>query len=439
MKKNNNLRILHVSALPVWSMDGKGGMPSLRETLKGHVAAGHVIELVLPKYDPFSDDDKPLFIPEGQNLSVHFAPCRWLPLLKKLRVQARRLGKQDSVPYVLRWLLNMLMLLGLACSLGRKALNVRREGFLPQLVYAHNQYAALPGFLLGNWWRVPNVTRLYGTFLADLMKKPFVSLRYPTAAAGYLVPSSLLICANDGTRGDEVACKFNIPDHRFRFWQNGVEPPSQLPEDTRKDLVERFGSKLRLESKWAVSCSRLSYWKRIDRMFRALVECREEGVDCQLVIAGDGPEKESLLALTEQLGLIDSVVWLGAVAHDDIWALMNNADVFMITNDVTNRCNPLYEAAWAGLPVVSVIDPSTGDLLHHRENALLADKGDTQALGQCLAEVCRDNALREKLGQAQKKLSSTFWTWEEMIAEVKDLETLVSETCSAEGDSQRVD
>jgi len=30
------MRILEISALPVWSMDGKGGMPSLRETLRGH-------------------------------------------------------------------------------------------------------------------------------------------------------------------------------------------------------------------------------------------------------------------------------------------------------------------------------------------------------------------------------------------------------------------
>lgn len=159
-----------------------------------------------------------------------------------------------------------------------------------------------------------------------------------------------------------------------------------------------------------------------------------EGVDCQLVVAGDGPEKESLMALTKQLGLDDSVVWLGPVAHDDIWALMNNADAFMLTNDVTNRCNPLYEAAWAGLPVISVQDPSTGDLLQHGENALLADKEDTQALGKCLVEVCRDDTLRKKLGQAQKALSATFWTWEErMKAEVKELEALVSPACPAGG------
>ncbi|MBW2184950.1 MAG: glycosyltransferase family 4 protein [Deltaproteobacteria bacterium] len=419
------MKILQISALPVWSMDGKGGMPSLRETLKGHIAAGHEIELVLPQYDPFSDDTKFLFVPEGQGFKLHFARCRWLPLFKMIRVKARSFGDGDSVPYVLRWILNVTMLLALTLSLTCQAIKVRNGGFKPQLIYAHNQYAALSGFLVSRLWKVPNVTRLYGTFLADLMKKPLVSLRYPTAAAGYLVPSSLLICGNDGTRGDEVAKKFGLSDQRFRFWQNGVEPPSSPPQDRRIDLIARF-PELRLESKWAVSCSRLSYWKRIDRMLRALAVVVKNNVDCQLVVAGDGPEKENLHKLAEELDVSSSVVWLGAVAHDDIWSLMNNADIFLLTNDVTNRCNPLYEAAWAGLPVVSVYDPSTADILHQGVNSCLAKKDDAEDLGQCIIEICSDDALNEKLSEAQKKLSKTFWTWEErMQIEVKELESLI--------------
>mgnify|MGYP000905667626 FL=1 len=423
------MNLVHISALPVWSMDGKGGMPSLRETLKGHLNAGHEIRLVLPRYNPFSDDLDPLRIPNNPGYVAYFAPCRWLPLVKKLRVLARRLGNRDSVPFFLRWILNISMLVGLAVSLGLKAIDVKRKGFVPHVVYAHNQYAALPGFLLGRLWRIPNVTRLYGTFLADLMNRPFASLRYPTAAAGYRVPSTLLICANDGTRGDEVARKLGISPERFRFWQNGVEPPSTPPEVTRGELAARFGGGLRTESRWVVSCSRLSYWKRIDRMIEALAVCRGRGVDAQLVIAGDGSEKGKLVELALKLGVEESVVWLGAVAHDDIWALMNTADVFMITNDVTNRCNPLYEAAWAGLPVVSVVDPSTSDLLLHGENALLADKHDTTMLGTHLATICGDEGMLLKFRFAQKELSRTFWTWEErMRVEVNELERLVPST-----------
>lgn len=420
------MKILHISALPVWSMDGKGGMPSLRETLKGHIRANHEIEMILPRYDLFSDDFIPLHIKRGEGYSIHVAPCSWLPPLKRFRNRVSKIYGRNSIPYPFRWIINVSILLLLTLSILIKARKVCKYGrFKPDLIYAHNQYASLSGFFLGRIFGIPNVTRLYGTFLADLMKKPFVVLRYPTAAAGYIVPSTLLICGNDGTRGDEVATKFKISLKRFRFWQNGIDPPAAAPVINRKEMSTRFGSKLRQESKWVVSCSRLSSWKRIDRMLHALRVCRNKEIDCQLLIAGDGPEKKGLQQLTTELGLTDDVIWFGSVAHEDIWALMNLADVFMITNDVTNRCNPLYEAAWAGCPVVSVIDPSTSDLLEHRTNALLAPKEDTGTLGRYLAEVLKDDALQKKFQTEQKKLAAKFWTWEErMKVEVKELEKI---------------
>lgn len=422
------MKILHISALPVWSMKGKGGMPSLRETLAGHIRAGHHIKLILPQYDLFSDDLSPLTVRQDQGYSVSVASCSWLPLIKRFRKHARTCTGGNSIPYPIRWILNSLMLLFLTFSLYREALRVRRKGFSPDLVYAHNQYAALAGFLVRSIWRIPNVTRLYGTFLADLMKKPLVTLRYPTAAAGYIIPSSLLICANDGTRGDEVARKFKVPGSQFRFWQNGIAPPLSNATATRNDLAKRFGASLRFDSKWIVSCSRLSYWKRIDRMIKAMRVCKEHKINCQLLIAGEGSESSALRKLSKELNVSDYVVWLGALAHQDIWSLMKASDIFIITNDVTNRCNPLYEAAWAGLPVVSVFDPSTEDLLADRGNALLVDKDDNYTLGLSMVELCKDTDLLNKLKEGQRKLSKTFWSWEErMRVEVMDLEKLVIE------------
>jgi glycosyltransferase involved in cell wall biosynthesis len=420
------MKILHISALPVWSLEGKGGMPSLRETLKGHVRSKHTIQLILPRYDLFSDDFVELSNKYDEGYEIHFTECRWLLPLKRFRNFIARRSGRASIPYPFRWLINMTMLFCLTISLCLKASELSRKGFKPDLIYAHNQYAALTGFILGLFEKRPNVTRLYGTFLADLMKKPFVVFRYPTAAAGYIVPSTLLICANDGTRGDEVARKFRISKKRFRFWQNGIDPPSERADTSREEFVKRYAPKLKKDTQWIISCSRLSSWKRIDRMLHALKICKDSGGDCQLLMAGAGPDRNKLEALTMELGISNNVIWMGAVAHDDIWAMMNVADVFMITNDVTNRCNPLFEAIWAGLPVVSVSDLSTADLLKDSVNAMLAEKDDTKSLGKKLAQLCGNKDLRNKFKIAQKQISKSFWTWEErMDVEVKELEKLV--------------
>lgn len=420
------MKILHISALPVWSMGGKGGMPSMQETLKGHIREGHELQLILPRYDLFSDNLIPISVRDMKGVGIHMAPCSWIPFLKNIRNRVGRVSGRDTIPYPIRWLINISMLFLLTFSLFAATLKYcRRSKFKPDLVYAHNQYASLAGFFIGRMWQVPNVTRLYGTFLADLMKMSLVALRYPTAAAGYLVPSDMIICANDGTRGDEVARRFKISSKRFRFWQNGIDPPHAKPDAGKKEIAKRFGAGLIPEKKWVVSCSRLSAWKRIDRMLYAIKICCSKGADCQLVVAGEGAKKAELQNLAVELEISNRIIWLGSVAHEDIWALMNAADIFMITNDVTNRCNPLLESAWAGCPVVSVEDPSTADLLQHGFNALLSKKDDNEALGNNLALLLGNDDMIKKFKQAQKKVAATFWTWEErMRTEVKEIEKL---------------
>jgi len=423
------LRILHLSAMNLWGMAGNAGMCCLYETLRGHVRAGYQVAIIIPAYDLWDNGRTPLEKPESPEFEVHQAPCRWLPAVKTLRAWATRLGGGRETPYVLRWGLGMVTWSLTTVSLFAAAMKLIWRGKRRfDIVYAHNEYAAIAGWLVHLACRIPNVTRLYGTFVTALMGRPLVALRYPVAAGGFLVPHSRLICANDGTRGDEAARKFRLDLGRFRFWQDGVDRSPPDLSATRAEFAKSAPANLRTDARWALSCSRLSYWKRIDRMVRALAVARRAGAAVQLLVAGDGPEKEPLAKLAAELGVADDIVWLGPVPHDRIWQLMSLVDVFMITNDVTNRCNPLFEAIRADLPVVSVLDPSTKDLLVDGENALLADRDDTDRLGRCLARLCSDAALVERMKQAQRSRDALLWTWEErMEVEVRDLADLAAE------------
>ena len=424
---SDKAHILHISALQLWGMKGNAGMCCLQETIEGHVRAGYRVSVIIPAYSIWDDGMTPVSPPPANGIDIHVAPCSWMPMTKRIRSLLQRLGTEGLVPYVLGWFFGMTRWLLLTTSLFLTALRVRcRARTRFDLIYAHNQWASLAGWLAGRAFGVPNVTRLYGTFLADLMKKPLVWLRYPIASAGFLAPHHLLICANDGTRGDEVAAKLGINLERFRFWQDGVDEHPRGQSPSRRAFLKTAPPGLREEASWVLSCSRLSYWKRIDRMIRALSHARNLGVDCQLLIAGDGQEGSALRTLAEELGVKENIGWLGAIPHARVPELMDLVDVFMITNDVTNRCNPLFEAIRARLPVVSVRDNSTADLLEHGSNALLADRDDVEELGRHLAQACADEPMAESMRSRQQARAGDLWNWQQrMDVEIKEIENLL--------------
>jgi glycosyltransferase involved in cell wall biosynthesis len=110
-----------------------------------------------------------------------------------------------------------------------------------------------------------------------------------------------------------------------------------------------------------------------------------------------------------------------------VWNLHRLADAFVIANDVTNRCNPLYEAMCVGLPVISVRDPSTADLLQDGVNCLLVPPDEGPALGQAMMRMLIDSSLRAKLSAGGRQTADrSIWTWgERMRLEIEEVKNLL--------------
>ena len=168
------MNLLHISALPIWSMDGKGGMPSLRETLNGHVREKHDIEVILPQYDLFSDDFAVVSIKQTDVYSIHMARCRWLPMVKAFRNRVSRVYGRNTIPYPIRSIINVSMLCLLTFSLVKASKKICiQNNMVPDLVYAHNQYAALAGYILGKIFKVPNVNKALWDLFSRFDEKAF--------------------------------------------------------------------------------------------------------------------------------------------------------------------------------------------------------------------------------------------------------------------------
>ncbi len=104
--------------------------------------------------------------------------------------------------------------------------------------------------------------------------------------------------------------------------------------------------------------------------------------DCQLLIAGGGPLRESLEQRAAALGVADRVKLLGEVPHADLAQLYSAADAFVLMSEREGWANVLLESMACGTPVLAtrvggnaeiVTQPTAGALLPERSAAALVE------------------------------------------------------------------
>jgi len=100
-----------------------------------------------------------------------------------------------------------------------------------------------------------------------------------------------------------------------------------------------------------------------------------------LVVAGDGPERSFVEA---QFGFLepDRVVFLGSVDHDDMFALMDRADLF-VWPGIGEAIGQVYlEAQSRGLPVVAMSTAGVPLVVSNDVGGILTAEGDVEAYGR---------------------------------------------------------
>jgi Glycosyltransferase len=107
-----------------------------------------------------------------------------------------------------------------------------------------------------------------------------------------------------------------------------------------------------------------------------------------LEFVGDGPLRPVLEARAVALGLLDRVRFLGYQAHP--YALMQAAELLVLTSDREGLPTVLVEALYRGLPLVSTgCGGGVHDILGDNAYGMIVPVGDTAALVQAIVHALR--------------------------------------------------
>lgn len=136
--------------------------------------------------------------------------------------------------------------------------------------------------------------------------------------------------------------------------------------------------------------------------------------DFELTIVGDGPEMHRLKVQAAQLSVPRKIAFTGAVAPDDIPALLATNDVFVLMSLGEGRSNAVLEAMAAGLAVIVAAAPGMSELISHNATGVLVPTGDVTALADTLKRLHSHADVRRRLGQnARQWVSDNVPSWHE--------------------------
>jgi phosphatidyl-myo-inositol dimannoside synthase len=165
---------------------------------------------------------------------------------------------------------------------------------------------------------------------------------------------------------------------------------------------------------WA---SRLVAWKRVDRLLRATPGVIAAHPDTVFAIAGAGPKRETLEALTRELGVERSIRFLGGLPRDLNLRLIASADVFCSLYDYSCVGVALLEALGCAVPVVVADTGATRSFVEDGVNGLVVGAGDADATAAAITRLLDDFELRHRLGdQARRRAEERFLSAEERAA-----------------------
>ncbi|MEI7611572.1 MAG: glycosyltransferase [Betaproteobacteria bacterium] len=197
----------------------------------------------------------------------------------------------------------------------------------------------------------------------------------------------------------------------------GVSLPSPA-SDGRRAFRERHGI---AESRpVALFVGRVAHEKNIDFLLDAIDLTRETVPDVLLIIAGEGPALKHLHKAVEDRGLAAQVLFIGYMDRQrELPNCYAAADVFVFASRTETQGLVLLEAMSTGLPVVSLAEMGTLDILGAARGAVVpADNPYSFALA--LSDVLRDSEKRQRLSQ-EGRVYAAEWSEGALAGKMADL------------------
>ena len=179
--------------------------------------------------------------------------------------------------------------------------------------------------------------------------------------------------------------------------------------EEKNAVKKRLG--IPLENKVLVSVGRLAKEKNLEELLEYFAKLVREGNGKNLtfLIAGDGPDRERLEKLAEELGIKDQVVFTGMISPDKVAGYYKLGDVFVCASNSETQGITYIEALACGLPALCRRDDCLSQVVTDGYNGFQYENYAYFKIH--LDYILEQEERRLEMGRRGQEISSLYSTW----------------------------
>lgn len=279
------------------------------------------------------------------------------------------------------------------------------------LLHTHDMRANLVAYLFTRVRRIPWIAHIHGWLGATHSGRWRVYERIDQ----WVVRSADLVLVGSHATLQEVHA---LGVQQARVIPNAVEiPPLSALQTERQRIRGELGA---ADSSVVVGVvGRLHPGKGQAFLIRAVAQLRQKGLDVRGVIVGEGPDHETLQALSRELGLAGCVTLTGFCRETAPY--MAAMDIVVVPSLKESLPLTALEAMSLQKPVIASRVGDLPKILTHGVNGLLVHPGDVSDLSAALETLMRDSALRQRLGEQARELVIARFSSEAMARTLESI------------------
>ncbi|MGC5052961.1 glycosyltransferase family 4 protein [Micromonospora sp. DT48] len=199
-------------------------------------------------------------------------------------------------------------------------------------------------------------------------------------------------------------------------------PVTVIPNGCDRSLfadADRFGTRLRAATPWlgdrhlVLYAGALGYLNRVEYVVRMAAAAWADKPDIRFAIIGQGPEREHVRSLAEQLGVLGrNLFLLDPLPKSEMASYFGACDLAISTvRDIpelhANSANKVFDGLAAGRPVAVNHEGWIADLIRENDCGVVLPAGDPALAARLVAGFLHDSERTARARRAAQRLAQT--------------------------------